>query len=156
MNDGRAVPRGSKPSSRPFALFTTDGIAGPALNGSPACDADFPKGCAALIVAECRGDWNAGVFGVGGLDAGAGAGERGDGVCLMNIDFVPSMNRPPRGGPAGTGGDGAAGGAGREGIGDEGPAPGDCGGSGFVSLTEGKLEACGPGVDGTDRGGWGD
>ena len=40
--------------------------------------------------------------------------------CLLtNIDFVPSTNRPPSGGPS------------EDKAGDEGPAPGDCGGSVF-------------------------
>jgi len=59
---------------------------------------------------------------------GIAAGPSGDGdEGLINMDLVPSTNLPPRGGPSS-----ANGGANVicEGVGEEGPAPGDCGGSG--------------------------
>lgn len=100
MNDGRAVPSGSNPSSRPGPAFSLTGVDGPALSGSAAYDADFASGCRCgegePPVAECRGDWKP--------EAGVGMpaeGVRGDGVCLTNIDFVPSTKRPPSGGPDG-------------------------------------------------------
>lgn len=66
-----------------------------------------------------------------GADGVAVAGPSGDDDegDLTNIDFVPSINLPPRGGPSSIGG-GAK--LTCEGAGDvEGPAPGDCGGIGL-------------------------
>lgn len=56
--------------------------------------------------------------GLVGVLADAARGEVGD---FMNMDFVPSTKRPPRGGPFDKGGakDDC------EGAGEEGPAPGD-------------------------------
>lgn len=56
-------------------------------------------------------------------DGFVGPGPRGDGDDggLTNIDFVPSTNLPPRGGPSSSGGF-----ANVICEGDEGPAPADC------------------------------
>lgn len=51
-------------------------------------------------------------------------GARGEDGGLTNIDFVPSTNRPPSGGPSMSGGLNDV----WWGAGEDGPAPGDCGG----------------------------
>lgn len=111
------------------------------------------------MLAECKGDWNPDAFGVKGLDddACAGAGASGDGVCLTNIDFVPSTKRPPRGGPAWMDGAKVVDCAEKGGTCDDGPAPGDCGRRGLCApLADEKPEIGSLGVSGTDAGGAGD
>lgn len=65
-------------------------------------------------------------------------GARGEDGGLTNIDFVPSTNRPPRGGPSMRGGLNDA----CWGAGEDGPAPGDCGGKDLMlAVTEAVGDA---------------
>lgn len=144
INDGFAIPSGSISSVRavppaPRLVASNTGT-----------DAECASGCgAALFVtggAECSGDWNAPLLGVVGVLGAVLAldtdpeGTRGDGVCLTNIDFVPSTKRPPSGGPSLTEGANDGDRAEGERAGEEGPAPGDCSGSALKLEFELTLE----------------
>ena len=79
-------------------------------------DTECPSGLGVPTVAgpagiegACSGDWKpADLAGVWGESVDDEDGASGDGVPLTNIDFVPSTNRPPRGGPSIKGGAKAA------------------------------------------------
>jgi len=93
---------------------------------------------AVIYVEPCRGDSGI-VFPVvsGELARGAlNVDARGDDGGLTNIDFVPSTKRPPRGGPSARGGANDV----CWGPGEDGPAPGDCGGR-DLTLAEVEVAA---------------
>ena len=86
---------------------------------------------------------------LGAGDAVEAAPADEDGV--MNIDFVPSTRRPPKGGmPAELG---ACGAVADDGV--DGPAPGDCGGKpeGAIALLGGTGAMCGGRKEAADPGG---
>jgi hypothetical protein len=72
----------------------------------------------------------------------------GEGACLTNIDFVPSTKRPPRGGPLSWPEDvNVAEEAEVGAMGEDGPAPGDCGSNGLLEpLAEDAMPDVGGGM----------